>query len=412
MPRPSPWWLLAAALFLAPAPGMARHVPQDGNVAGPEVGDGEDYAHSTLFSEVTHRAASPAAGAPVLRGDDEEEEPEDDGHIPLEAILSSPTQSEIDKGVWHEPTQEEITPRPPPPAGPRPARRSRFDEPSPLTPEELASMVERPEGTIRIASWNLLNLSEPRELERRARVLAHFDLVALQEIKKPSTLNKLRRVAQRLTGVTWHRKVSPRVGKGQKAEHLAFLYRTDRIQAGHFPQSWGVWKNTRKVRFDRPPYYSSFRAGEFDFTVVNYHARWGSGREISREVEQLPAVVEWVQERNGDEQDVIVVGDFNRHRPSNPAFAPLRRLRYTGVVDPPGGFSTYSSTAEGVGANLYDNIFLSTRYTEDEFTGASGVLYTHKIFFTDRDNPHMVARIRVSDHCPVWADFETGKDDD
>lgn len=415
MLRPLAWWLLAASLALAPAPGLARHVPQDGSLVGAEGGSAEDFAHSTLFSEVTHRAASPAAGAPVLRADGAAaEESEDDGfiHIPLEEILRSPTQVEVDKGAWHEPTPEEITPRPPPPQPTRRPRRSRLDEPSPLTDAELATMVKRPAGTIRIASWNLLNLSEPRELERRARVLAHFDLVALQEIKKPATLNKLRRVAQSLTGVTWHRQVSDKVGRGQKAEHMAFLYRTDRVQANHIPGGRGVWKNTRKVRFDRPPYYASFRAGEFDFTVINYHARWGSSRLISREVEQLPEVIEWVQRRNGDEQDVILVGDFNRDRPTHPAFVPLRRMSYTGVVDPPGGFSTYSSTPDGVGANLYDNIFLSTVYTRSEFTGSSGVLYLHQMFFTDRDAPHMVTRIRVSDHSPVWADFDTSRDDD
>jgi endonuclease/exonuclease/phosphatase family metal-dependent hydrolase len=400
---------------MAPTIGMARHVPQDGAIDNFEGASRDDYAQSPLFSEVTHRATSPAAGAPARRNDDFDWGAGDDEviHIPLEEILRSPTQKEVDKGTWHEPTAEEITPRPPPPPAPtRRPRRLRPDDPSPLTPAALAAMVERKPGTIRVASWNLLNLSEPRELERRARVLAHFDLVALQEIKKPSTLNKLRRVAQRLTGATWHRQVSPKVGRGQKAEHLAFLYRTDRIQAVRGQGTQGVWKNTRKVRFDRPPFFATFRAGDFDFTVVNYHARWGSSREITREVEKLPAVVEWVQERNGDEQDVIVVGDFNRHKPTHPAFVPLRRMDYTGVVDPPEGFSTYSSTPDGVGANLYDNIFVSDTFTEDEYTGTSGVLYLHRLFFTDRDSPHMVARIRVSDHCPVWADFATAVDDD
>lgn len=417
--------VLVIAIALLAAPGLARHVPEDGAGVGFEAVGREDFAHSPLFSEVTPGSAPAAAGAPALPGR-AEPEPDADSEgtfqIPLEEILRAPTQTEVDRGAWHEPTKEEITPRPPPPAPPEPGQPTEPVEllepeddpegPVPLTDEQLAAVVHREPGTVRIASWNLLNLSEPRELARRARVMAHFDLLALQEVKKPSTLNKLRRELQALTGATWHRQVSPKVGKGQKAEHLAFLYRTDRVQSARIQEGRGVFKNTRKVRFDRPPFYASFRAGQFDFTVVNYHARWGSSREISREVEQLPVVVEWVQERNGDEQDVLVMGDFNRDRPSHPAFVPMRRIDYEGVVDPPGGFSTYSSTADGAGANLYDNIFLNRTFTEAEFTGASGVLYPHELFFQDRDAPHLVARIRISDHCPVWAEFGTTQDDD
>lgn len=307
------------------------------------------------------------------------------------------------------PSHLEVVPLPSP--SPEPAS---FQRDPATTPEEAGSEEagERRPGTVRIASWNMLNLSRPRELERRAEVIAHFDLVALQEVKRPATLNKLRKVLQQITGVTWHREVSERVGKGQKAECLAFLYRTDRVKPVKGKNTKGILRPQEPGSFSRPPFYATFRAGKFDFVILSYHARWGKGSEITREVSLLGDLYRRLSGALGNEKDVIIAGDFNRDRPTHPAFYSLEQagMRFL-VEDLEGAFTTYSDKPGKIGASFYDNLWAPEAYTR-EFTGSSGVVYPHELFFQDQDHPHLAVRTAISDHCPVWAEFSTTEDDD
>jgi endonuclease/exonuclease/phosphatase family metal-dependent hydrolase len=258
----------------------------------------------------------------------------------------------------------------------------------------------------------MLNLAKPRELERRAKIIANFDLIALQEVKRPATLNKLRKILQKITGVTWHREVSERVGKGQKGERLAFLYRIDRVKAVHKPHSKGILHPTIPGSFTRPPFYATFRAGSFDFVMISYHAVWGRGKVISREVSLLGGLTQKLAKVLGKEKDILLAGDFNRNGPGHPAFLSLMQAGMHFLIpQKKGTFTTYSDIPEKIGASFYDNIWAPLLHTK-EFTGASGVLYPHEQFFQDADYPHLIVRTAISDHCPVWADFRTTQDDD
>lgn len=365
--------------------------------------------------------------------------------IPYSAILDAPTLEDILDGRWQDevpeplpdpdsdllgpPPGSESSPGPEESEGPPPeAQGANPENPIQLASRSLPEAPPRPiqanpgpspppgahrkPGTVRIASWNMLNLSKPRNLERRAEVIAHFDLVALQEVKRPATLNKLRKLLQKRTGVTWHREVSERVGKGQKAERMAFLYRIDRVKAVRGRHSKGVLRPEKAGAFTRPPYYATFRAGKFDFVLISYHARWGRGSEITREVSQLGELYRKLQGKVGSERDIILAGDFNRDGPTHPAFYSLEQagMRFL-VEDEEGSFTTYSDMPEKIGASFYDNLWAPSEHTS-EFTGVSGILYLHDRFFQEEDYPHLLIRSAISDHCPVWAEFATTRDDD
>jgi len=48
-------------------------------------------------------------------------------------------------------------------------------------------------ATIRIASWNILNLGKHTPVDERAEVIAQFDIVAIQEVESTEGLERLRK---------------------------------------------------------------------------------------------------------------------------------------------------------------------------------------------------------------------------
>jgi hypothetical protein len=67
---------------------------------------------------------------------------------------------------------------------------------------------------------------------------------------------------------------------------------------------------------------ASFHAGNFDFIVLSAHIRWGDNTEARRL--ELEMLADWIeakrQERNGEDKDLMVMGDFppvfERRQPS------------------------------------------------------------------------------------------------
>lgn len=77
-----------------------------------------------------------------------------------------------------------------------------------------------------------------------------------------------------------------------------------------------------------------------------------------------------------------------------------------------GVFTTFGSTAEKVAGNWYDNICTDRQYTAHEFPGRFGIDPIHLRYYQNSEHPHLEVRKRISDHCPVWAEFSVAKADD
>jgi hypothetical protein len=101
-----------------------------------------------------------------------------------------------------------------------------------------------------------------------------------------------------------------------------------------------------------------------------------------------------------------------RDKPTHSAFARLRAFGVTYLIAGDGIFTTLGSTAGQVGSKWYDNIWIDRKYTAYEFTGRAGVDPVYLRYFQDAEHPHLEVRKRISDHCPVWAEFEVGRADD
>ena len=148
--------------------------------------------------------------------------------------------------------------------------------------------------------------------------------------------------------------------------------------------------------FVRDPYWATFRAGKFDFSVIAVHIIWGDAAAGRRaEIMALAEVYQYVQDANGAEDDVLLVGDFNREPDDLTAYGNLMALpSMTHLLRLPDKSHIKDSS-------LYDNIFFQTDHVT-EYLGRSGI---DKFDETDFGNDDKAASLAVSDHRPVWAVF-------
>jgi len=262
------------------------------------------------------------------------------------------------------------------------------------------------QDTITIASWNVWNLGAGSGVEDRADVIAQFDIVALQEVGTIEGLSRLLERVEADTNLDWEYVVSPRVGEGNAAEYYAFMYRTDRVS--YVECSSDVYPEPTPDDFSREPFFAAFRAGEFDFTLITVHITWGSLASLrTAECRRLAEVWQCVQDLDPDEDDLILMGDFNRDKPTHSAFNDLEDLGLIPLVTTTGTRTTFGLTASG--GSWYDHMWIDPAFTSAEWTGQSGAGTPSN----DSSGTGCSQGLKgVSDHCPVWAVFSTTLDDD
>jgi len=263
------------------------------------------------------------------------------------------------------------------------------------------------EHLVTIATWNVENLGSKTVTESRAEVLRAFDIAALQEVESEDGLKHLQSSLIAASGAAWEYVISPSVGEGNAAEHYAFIYRADRVE--YVIDSAGVYPEAATDEFSREPFYATFRAGDFDFTLVTVHVTWGSLASLrTAECRRLSSVWTYVQDLDPYENDLILLGDFNRDRPTHSAFDELTALGVTPILTTAGTRTTFGRTATG--GSWYDNMWVDLLFSGQDYTGSSGAGAPEH----DTSGSRCSAGIEeASDHCPVWAQFyiERGDDD-
>lgn len=273
--------------------------------------------------------------------------------------------------------------------------------------QALVAGASTTENQVTIASWNVCNLGANTSVVTRAEVIRNFDIVALQEVKSPEGLGRLLACVETLTGSDWDYVPSLLVGSGKAVEYYAFIYRTDRV--AYVSGSSGTYPEALPTDFSREPFYATFRAGEFDFTLITVHITWSAfGSQRTAECRRLRSVWDYVQNLDQAEDDLILLGDFNRDRPTHSAFDQLWQVGLTPLLSASGTRTTFGRTLAG--GSWYDNIWIDpTCTTTSELSGQLGA-------GTPSLNSYGAGCSEclrgVSDHCPVWATFRTDSDDD
>ena len=259
-------------------------------------------------------------------------------------------------------------------------------------------------SVLKLAAWNIRIMSNKSrtdtELTQIARTLADYDFIAIVELRDEIVLQRTQRILSQM-GKTYDYEFSPAVGRSSK-ERYAFLYKPSVVSVVKRGELYPDAADS-KDNFARDPYWATFRAGEFDFSVIAVHVIWGDRVGPRKaEVRALADVYQYVQEANGDEEDVLLLGDFNRN--PNDAEAYSRIMAIPSMI----GLFELPQKSHIRDSSLYDNIFFQKNHVK-EYLNRSGI---DRFDETDFGNNDKAANLAVSDHRPVWAVFSTTRDDD
>lgn len=267
--------------------------------------------------------------------------------------------------------------------------------------------------TITIATWNIRDLSTNSrsdfELLQISYILQKYDFIAIQEVNDQEVILRLVYWLKVLDN-SYGSLVSPPSGKGSEKEQYTFLYRKKSIKRlGSSKLAEGD--------FARPPFIASFKAGNFDFTVISIHVCFGCnglGEEGRRlEIQRLASL--YGNLLNGQEKDILLMGDFNLE-PNDAAFLNLQNIGSTQPIltcDTDEECTRFSTTRE---TNLFDNMWFDRAHA-NEYTNEHGIFGFDEELFEDpsgnsSDYRERYARLAVSDHRPVWAKFRIDLTDD
>lgn len=305
--------------------------------------------------------------------------------------------------------------------------------------------------TLRLAVWNIRRFGHieqvrcDKQLNIIAKVIAQYDIVVIVEfmdeeikvedgkavgLKEKSEQSDFLRLLDLLPNKEkYDHRISEKAGDGyQGNEYYAFLFNTDLVKVvkgkeGKMYEDKGEIYDDDKYDFTRDPYWITFRAGNFDFTVIAVHIYYGDTSKTAlarrrKEIRALATVYKTVQDADPEEKDILLVGDFNLE-PDDQSFKPsdesdkpsdesddlwknLPPLNLPPLFEVKYGHATTLSQKP----KLYDNIFLEmealSEYRKrciDDF---------HVTYF---NGVKRVAK-RVSDHLPVTAEFRIDLEDD
>jgi endonuclease/exonuclease/phosphatase family metal-dependent hydrolase len=266
-------------------------------------------------------------------------------------------------------------------------------------------------------TWQSLPNSSPKRDQHAvaciAEIVSKFDVVALQEVRRDTAA--LRFLLSRLPA-RW-KVIASDVTEGEAGndERLAFIYDSDRVQPSGLVGEIvlpPLVSNTAVQQFARTPYAVSFLRGTTEFILTTVHVLWGKNpTERLPEIEAFAQwMLGWVNRRNDWNENLLVLGDFNLDRIGDPLF---EAFISTGLFPP-------AELAE-VRRTIFDNDL--TRHFYDQiawFSEPTGASMLKSLTYTHRGGgfdflPHILGGLskvqvswRISDHYPLWVEFETG----
>ncbi len=253
-------------------------------------------------------------------------------------------------------------------------------------------------AAIRIGTFNLTRLDEKKLARRRVadvlvRLLCGFDVVAVQDIRarNQGVLLKLVEQMGAAIGRTYRFAAGRDFGQDSARRYSAFLFDTSRIGIDH-----ALAESVKDPAglFRHRPLVASFRAlgpdksVAFTFKLINVHT---DRDRAAIELNLLDDLFRAVRDDGSKEDDVILLGDFGADE------------KHLGEL---GGLLDITTAVAGVPTTLratapVDNILFDRRATA-EFTGRADVVDLMREF-----DLTMREALEVSDHLPVWAEFNS-----
>lgn len=264
-------------------------------------------------------------------------------------------------------------------------------------------------------SWAAATDASPkrdwRAIALIAAVISHFDVVAVQEVRRDTAALKFL-VTQ--LGSGW-RVIASDVTEGGpgNGERLTFLYDSSRVQPSGLVGEivLPIAAGSAATQFARTPYAASFTRGDTEFILTTVHIIWGDDPE-SR-LPEIEAFAGWMRswaERKTDwNKNLLVLGDFNLDRLGNPLYDAFLS---TGLWPPTELNMVPRTIFDGPDTgHFYDQIAW--------FSAPTGASMLQSLAYTGRAGsvdflPHAYPGLtrnevswRISDHYPLWSEFRT-----
>jgi endonuclease/exonuclease/phosphatase family metal-dependent hydrolase len=271
--------------------------------------------------------------------------------------------------------------------------------------------------SLNIATWNIREFGKVRRSEAAvhyiAEIIGQFDLVSIVELR--DDLADLGRVLQ-ILGPTWRAVYSDMIpDAGGNRERLGFVYDKRAVTFNGLaaeanpPRTKKGQEYLSEKSFWRSPYMASFKSGSFDFVILTTHIRWGDS-DAAR-LDEISRLADWIEakrlEKNAEDKDLIVTGDFNIPSRTDPMFKAITKH---GLQIP------NALLKDGFGSNLekdkrYDQILHQPIYPET-FSKAGGVLdlYIDAAHIKELFPGGMTKEkftYQLSDHLPLWIQINT-----
>ncbi len=252
-------------------------------------------------------------------------------------------------------------------------------------------------GQLKISSWNLQNFGKTKsdqEIDFIANTIQDFDIVAIQEVvagnggsqavaKLASALNR--------KGSNWDYSISnPTKSSAHSSERYAFLWKTSEIKS----RKSGWLDENFQNNIEREPYFMTFLYKNHEITLVNFHAI-PKGKQPEMELKYFKFLPNLYPGLN-----LVFLGDFNTPQ-SHTVFFPLRKMGYLPTLKNQKTTMKMKCVQGECLASEYDNIFYNTEKME---CTSSGIIRFYTAF------PDMVSARRISDHIPIWAEFDFKKE--
>jgi endonuclease/exonuclease/phosphatase family metal-dependent hydrolase len=255
--------------------------------------------------------------------------------------------------------------------------------------------------TIAIASYNIEVFGQKKAgneavMATLRAVIRQFHVVAIQEIRTQddyfipnfvSYINRAQGAGDNERRFDYI--VGPRLGNTTSTEQYAFLWDAERVECS---RSSHYTVGDPDNLLHREPLVATFRTRgvhpdeAFTFTLINVHV---DPDVPAAELDALAEVYRVVRRAGGNEDDVIMLGDFNADD------AHMARLgQIPGIMPLIRG--VFTNTRQN---KLLDNIIIHQPSTT-EYAGRSGVFDLVR-----RVNLTLDQADAVSDHFPIWAEF-------
>ena len=297
-----------------------------------------------------------------------------------------------------------------------------------------AEIPPKTTNNLLIATWNIRSFAsltrkwtasgndspkrDLRALRAIIEILSRFDVIAIQEVK--GDLRALRDTLKFL-GEDWAFLMTDvNIGDAGNDERLAFLFQRSRVRPSGLaaeivipPEQLGDCRpNALGEQFVRPPYAVSFQRRDTTFILVTLHVIYGDQEE-----DRLPELrgianwmADWARRTNHFHHNLLTLGDFNIDRQGSPghdAFIETGLTVPEVLMNQPR--TIFDDPEESKDDTFYDQIawFSSGKNALLNMTlrkGGSFDFLPH--VYSGLGLSRQSISFRMSDHYPLWVEFE------